>query len=144
VTWRKGQSGNPKGRPPGTGEVARLRAAISAHVPTIIARLVERATMEGDTQAARLLLERVLPPVKAAALAEPLPVPATGSLAERAEAVLAAMAAGQASPDAAEAAMAGLATLARLRVIDDLERRISALEAKERSNARADEADRGA
>ena len=100
--------------------------------------------MEGDTQAARLLLERVLPPVKPVALPEPLPVPATGSLAERAEAVLAALAAGQASPDAAEAAMAGLATLARLRVIDDLERRISVLEAKEKPNARAGEADRGA
>jgi len=143
LTWRKGQSGNPKGRPPGSGEVARLRAAIAEHVPTIITRLVERATMEGDTQAARLLLERVLPPVKAVALPEPLPVPATGSLAERAEAVLAAMAKGEASPDAAETALAGLATLARLRVIDDLERRIEALEAKGGANARADEAGRG-
>jgi len=143
LTWRKGQSGNPKGRPPGTGEVARLRAAISAHVPAIITRLVERATMEGDTQAARLLLERVLPPVKAVALPEAVPLPATGSLAERAEAVLAALAAGQASPDAAEAALAGLAALARLRVIDDLERRISVLETKEKSNARTGEADRG-
>ena len=143
MTWRKGQSGNPKGRPPGVGEVARLRAAIAEHVPTIITRLVERATMEGDTQAARLLLERVLPPVKPVALPEPLPVPATGSLAERAEAVLAAMAAGQASADAAEAALAGLVAVARLRTIDDLERRISALETKEKSNARADEAGRG-
>ena len=145
MTWRKGQSGNPKGRPPGSGEVARLRAAIAEHVPTIITRLVERATMEGDTQAARLLLERVLPPVKAAALAEPLPVPATGSLAERAEAVLAAMAAGQASPDAAEAALAGLVAVARLRTIDDLERRIAALEERSKPDGRKLEAaDRGA
>jgi len=145
VTWRKGQSGNPKGRPPGVGEVGRLRAAISAHVPTIIARLVERATMEGDTQAARLLLERVLPPLKPMALPEPLPVPATGDLASRAEAVLAALAAGQASPDAAEAAMAGLATLARLRVIDDLERRLAALEERSKPDGRKLEAaDRGA
>ena len=145
MTWRKGQSGNPKGRPPGSGEVARLRAAIAEHVPTIITRLVERATMEGDTQAARLLLERVLPPVKAVALPEPLPVPATGSLAERAEAVLAAMAAGQASPDAAEAALAGLVAVARLRTIDDLERRIAALEERSKPDGRKLEAaDRGA
>jgi hypothetical protein len=145
LTWRKGQSGNPKGRPPGSGEVARLRAAIAEHVPTIITRLVERATMEGDTQAARLLLERVLPPVKAVALPEPLPVPATGSLAERAEAVLAAMAAGQASPDAAEAALAGLVAVARLRTIDDLERRIAALEERSKPDGRKLEAaDRGA
>jgi hypothetical protein len=144
LTWRKGQSGNPKGRPPGVGEVARLRAAISAHVPAIIARLVERATLEGDTQAARLLLERVLPPVKPVALAEAVPVPAAGSLGERAEAVLAAMAAGETSPDAAEAALAGLATVARLRLVDELEVRVRALEAKGGANARADEADRGA
>jgi len=145
LTWRKGQSGNPKGRPPGSGEVARLRAAIAEHVPTIITRLVERATMEGDTQAARLLLERVLPPVKAVALPEPLPLPAVGSLAERAEAVLAALAAGQASPDAAETALAGLAAVARLRAIDDLERRIAALEERSKPDGRKLEAaDRGA
>ena len=145
MTWRKGQSGNPKGRPPGSGEVARLRAAIAEHVPTIITRLVERATMEGDTQAARLLLERVLPPVKAVALPEPLPLPAVGSLAERAEAVLAALAAGQASPDAAETALAGLAAVARLRAIDDLERRIAALEERSKPDGRKLEAaDRGA
>ena len=47
VTWRPGQSGNPKGRTLGVGEVARLRAAIAEHVPQIVTRLVERATVEG-------------------------------------------------------------------------------------------------
>ena len=143
MPWKPGQSGNPAGRRPGTGEVARLRAAIAQAVPEILDRLVQQAR-EGDMQAIKLLLERTLPPLKPMALPEPLPLRATGSLAERAEAVLAAMAAGQASPDAAEAAIAGLATLARLRVIDDLERRIEALEAKGGANARAGEAGRGA
>jgi hypothetical protein len=31
--WKPGQSGNPGGRKPGTGEVAKLQAAISKHVP---------------------------------------------------------------------------------------------------------------
>jgi len=140
VPWKPGQSGNPAGRRPGSGEVARLRAAIAQAVPEIIARLVERATMEGDVQAARLLLERVLPPVKAVALPEPLPVPATGSLASRGEAVLAAMAAGEVSADAAEAAMAGLMAVARLRTIDDLERRIAALEQRGHTDDRKLEA----
>ena len=144
MPWKPGQSGNPAGRRPGTGEVARLRAVIAQAVPEILDRLVQQAR-EGDMQAIKLLLERTLPPLKPMALPEPLPVPATGSLAERAEAVLAALAAGQASPDAAEAAMAGLATLARLRVIDDLERRIAALEERSKPDGRKLEAaDRGA
>lgn len=92
-------------------------------------------------QAARLLLERVLPPVKATALPEVVPMP-DGTLAERGEAVLRAMVAGEASPDAAEAALAGLAALARLRLVDDLERRIAVLEAKGAAHAGADEAGR--
>lgn len=62
--WKAGESGNPKGRAPGTGEVARLRESIAAHIPAIITQLVDKAR-EGDMQAARLLLERVLPPMKA-------------------------------------------------------------------------------
>ena len=30
AAWKPGQSGNPKGRPAGSGEVAKLRAAIDA------------------------------------------------------------------------------------------------------------------
>jgi len=139
VTLVKGQSGNPKGRPPGLGEVARLRAAIAEHMPEIVERLVTKATVEGDVQAARLPLERVLPPVKAVALPEPLPVPATGRLAERAEAVLRAMGEGEVSPDAGEA-LAGLTALARLQVIDDLERRIAALEQRRHADDRKPDA----
>ena len=62
--WQPGTSGNPAGRPPGSGKVAKLRAEIAEHVPDIVAQLVESAK-GGDVQAARLLLERVLPPVKA-------------------------------------------------------------------------------
>lgn len=62
--WQPGQSGNPAGRKPGSGEVAALRAGIREHVPAIVQKLVE-AALAGDTGAARLLLERVIPPMKA-------------------------------------------------------------------------------
>jgi hypothetical protein len=67
--WKKGESGNLGGRPPGTGEVARLRAALAEHVPDIIASLVA-AAKAGDTSAAKLVLERVVPALKS----EELPV----------------------------------------------------------------------
>jgi len=62
--WKAGESGNLKGKPPGSGELQKLRAAIGEHVPEIINQLVA-AARGGDIQAARLILERVLPPVKA-------------------------------------------------------------------------------
>ena len=37
--WKTGQSGNPAGRKPGTGEVAKIRAAIAKQVPAIIKQL---------------------------------------------------------------------------------------------------------
>jgi len=62
--WEKGQSGNPAGRPKGTGEVAKVRAAIAARVPELLERLMTQA-LDGDTSAARLLLERAIAPLKA-------------------------------------------------------------------------------
>lgn len=126
--WKPGQSGNPKGRPKGTGEVARLRAEIADHVPAIVVRLV-KAAEGGDVQAARLLLERVIPPMKAAEAAAPIAM-AGGTLVEQGQAVLSAAAAGQLAPGQASQLLAGLAALAKLIETQDLEARISALEAK--------------
>ena len=55
--WKAGQSGNPNGRPAGTGEVARMRDEMAKHVPAVVAKLVEGA-LSGDIGAARLLMER--------------------------------------------------------------------------------------
>lgn len=69
--------------------MAKLRASIAGHVPEIIGQLVE-AAKGGDVQAARLLLERVLPPMKPTELAVPLALP-DGSLTDQGRAVLAAV-----------------------------------------------------
>ena len=125
--WRAGQSGNPRGRRPGTGEVAKLRAAIAEHVPTILERLVA-AALEGDTGAARLLLERVCPPLKATEEPAPLALP-DGTLTEQGRAVLGAVAAGTLAPALGAALLGAIGTLARVVEVDELERRIEALEA---------------
>ena len=65
AAWKPGQSGNPKDRPTGTGEVAKLRAAIADRVPELLSKLMAQA-LEGDTAAARLLLERAIAPLRAA------------------------------------------------------------------------------
>ena len=130
--WKPGESGNPKGRPKGSGLTGELRKAIADHATDIVAALVERA-LAGDVSAARALLDRVVPAYKAEAA--PVQVPGLGaaeSLAERADSVLQAAGNGTLAPDTAAALVAAVGALARLKETDELERRIAALE--ERSN----------
>lgn len=124
--WKPGQSGNPAGRKPGTGEVAKLRAVIANHVPALVAVLVERA-LAGDVGAARLLLERTIAPLKASEETASLALP-DGTLTEQGRAVLLAVADGSLAPGQGAALLASLGTLAKLTEADELERRIAALE----------------
>ena len=34
--WKPGQSGNPKGRPKGSGDVAQIRSAIATRIPELL------------------------------------------------------------------------------------------------------------
>ena len=126
--WKAGESGNPAGRKPGSGEVAKMRAAMAEHVPALLAVLMERA-LGGDLGAARLLLERTIAPLKASEQAAPLTLP-DGTLTEQGRAVVAAVAAGELAPGQGAALLASLGTLAKLAEADELTRRIEALEAR--------------
>jgi hypothetical protein len=63
VTWRKGESGNPAGRPPGLGDVGRLRAELYSRLPAVLEAAI-RAAVGGDVAAMRLVLERTIPPLR--------------------------------------------------------------------------------
>ncbi len=128
AAWKPGQSGNPKGRPAGSGEVAKLRAAIAGKVPAILESLTA-AALAGDVQAARLLLERTLPALKPAEQAQALHLP-DGTLTTQGRAVLAAVAAGELAPGQGAALLGAIGTLARVAEVDELARRIEALEGK--------------
>ena len=127
--WKPGQSGNPKGKTPGSGELQKLRASIAADVPEILAGLV-LAAKGGDIQAARLILERILPPLKAIEQAVELQLPDGGTLTAKAAAVLSAAAMGDIAPTQAAQLIAALGTLAKISEVDDLAARIATLEAK--------------
>lgn len=126
AAWKPGQSGNPKGRPPGTGEVAKLRAAIAASVPAILQSLTD-AAIAGDVQAAKVLLERVLPALKPAEQAQAVRIP-EGSLTDKGRAVLDAVAAGELAPGQGAALLTAMGTLARVVEVDELTERIKRLE----------------
>lgn len=129
TAWKPGQSGNPAGRAPGSGEVAKLRATIAGHIPALVAVLVERA-LGGDVGAARLLLERVCAPLKASEEPAPLALPADESLTAQGRAVLGAVAAGDLAPGQGGVLLGAIATLARVAEVDELARRLTALEAR--------------
>ena len=126
AAWKPGQSGNPKGRPPGVGEIGKMRAAIAGNVPAILESLTT-AALAGDAQAARLLLERALPPIKPVEQSQPLSLP-DGTLTEQGRAVLASVAAGELAPGQGAALLGAIGTLARVSEVDELARRIEALE----------------
>ena len=128
AAWKPGQSGNPKGRPAGSGEVAKLRAAIADRVPELLAKLMAQA-LEGDTAAARLLLERAIAPLKATEQPQALTLP-DGTLTDQGRAVLASVAAGELAPGQGAALLGAIGTLARVAEVDELTARITALEEK--------------
>jgi len=65
VPWKQGQSGNPKGRPRKSQKtMAQLRSQISEHLPDVI-EVLANAAKDGDVQAARILVERCVPSMRA-------------------------------------------------------------------------------
>jgi hypothetical protein len=128
--FKPGQSGNPAGRRPGSGLAAETRALIAAAAPEIIAKLVERSK-EGDTSAARLLLERFAPAIKPSE--DPVTIDlGPGTLTEQGHAVMRAVSNGDLAPSQGAALLGALGTLGKLTEADELERRIAALEAHQK------------
>lgn len=126
--WKPGQSGNPAGRKPGSGSVAALRSRLAECLPDVLDNLA-RAAVAGDMQATRILLDRVLPPLRPEESPVSLELPAAGSLAEKAQAVLTATASGDIAPGQAAQMISALGTTTRIIEAEELEQRIAALEA---------------
>ncbi len=128
--WKPGQSGNPAGKKPGNGKIDKLRAALAKELPEVLAALVAQAKA-GDIGAIKLILERTVPALRPVDAASPLNLPAAGGLAEQGRAVLAALAVGHLPANQAAGILQGLGNLAKLVELDELTRRIEALEGKQ-------------
>ena len=124
--WKAGESGNPAGRTPGSGQLQKLRDAIAEDVPEILASLVD-AAKGGNINAARLILERVLPPLKAMEQAVALQLP-DGTLTDKAGALLDAAALGELTPAQAAQLIAAVGTIGKITAFDELNARLTFLE----------------
>ena len=125
--WQPGQSGNPKGRPPGRGQSAQFREALSSKLPEVLQAVVQ-AACAGDMQAARLVLDRCLPALKPLeATIEGLALP-TGTLTQQATDILASVSRGEVAPGQGAQLVASIGAVAKIAEFDELTARIEALE----------------
>ena len=128
IKWKKGQSGNPSGRPRGTGKIAQLRSMLEPHSQDLVNKAKDMA-LDGDTTALKLCLERLVPPIKI----KDEPVTVNGlkgndTLVRQGQAVINALSTGEITPSEAVTLMQAIANQARIIEIDELERRVTDLE----------------
>lgn len=123
----KGSSGNPRGRPPMLSP--ELRERLDTATPEIIDKVVEKA-LQGDLAAAKIILDRTAPISKQSSASVSIPELATAgtTLADKAGAILSSVASGDCPADVGAVLMQSLTALARIIEVDELEKRIAALE----------------
>lgn len=121
--FMKGVTGNPGGRPRQADELRRL---LSQDAEKVAKKVLEMASA-GDMQAARIVMERIVPAIKPAS--EPVTFELSGdSLTEQAQSVLTAVAAGDLPPDQGKALVDSIGSLVRVMEQDEIRRRLEALE----------------
>lgn len=128
--FKKGQSGNPRGRAAGSRNKASLaaEALLDGEAERLTRRAVELAD-GGDPTALRLVLERILAPRRERAVNFTLPpIGSAADLAAALGAIASAVAKGALSPGEAESFARTVDTFIRAIDASDFERRLQALE----------------
>ena len=115
------------GRPPGRGAVAEMREALAADLGGII-NTVRARVLAGDMQAARIILDRLVPSLRPVEMPAVLTLPAGATLAGQAQAVIDAAAAGELAPSQAAQIVTALGGVAKIIEATELLKRIEALE----------------
>ncbi len=124
--FQKGQSGNPAGRKPGEGPFAKYRRMLASRSEELINQVIDLA-LAGDTTALKMCLDRLFPPLKPVEPPVKFPLE-SGSLTHMGAAVLSALGGGILSPEQGSKLVQALTGQARLIEVEELERRIAALE----------------
>jgi hypothetical protein len=128
--FRKGQSGNPRGKPPGTRHAITVLAEdlMAGDAEGVVRKVIE-AAMAGDMTAARLILDRIAPPRRGRPVALSLPgVIKASDVPAALAAVVAAMGSGELTPDEAAAVSAVVEVQRRAIETAEHEARLRALE----------------
>lgn len=129
--WTPGcRSPNPSGRPKGiVDKRAKVSQALADDAPAI-ARVVIDAALEGDMQAASLVLARIAPTLRSQMEKVSFDFDPAAPISRQVEQVLAAIASGEVAPDTAKLIIDAVQSLSQVRAVEDLEQRIIELEAR--------------
>ena len=115
------------GRPLGRGAVAEMRDALAADLGGIIDTVRAKA-MAGDMQAARIILDRLVPSLRPVEIPTAVSMPAGATLAGQAQAVIDAAANGSLAAGQAAQIVTALGGVAKIIEATELLKRIEALE----------------
>ncbi|MCW5879700.1 MAG: hypothetical protein KIS91_02015 [Anaerolineae bacterium] len=127
MRFTKGKSGNPGGRPKGIQDKrTALRTMFEPHAEDLVKKAIEMG-LAGDGATLRACLDRICPPIKARG--EPVQIgKLKGTLAEQGRTVVEALGDGRLTPDEASTILQALVAHARIVEVDELEKRVRALE----------------
>jgi hypothetical protein len=135
AAFKKGQSGNPTGKPKGAKDKrTELRELLKPHAAKLVKKVVDLA-LAGDVSALRICIDRIIPPVRENRLSIALPVvkDVAGCTAAQAK-VLQAVTKGDLLPGEAEALSSLIEHQRRGLESHDLAARVLALEGKSKPN----------
>ena len=121
MAFAKGKSGNVRGRPAGSGKLQKIRIGLEKDLPGILATLTTQA-LAGDPVSARLILDRVLPPLRPESR-QVTPAPTDP------DSILQAVEAGLIGVDLATSLMALATSRVKIAEAQELIQRLDALEA---------------
>ena len=132
--WKKGESGNPAGKPPGSRHKVTLAVErlLDGEGEELTRKAIELA-LEGDLTALRLCLERICPPRKSRPIAIDLPdVKTCEGVSQAQTAVVQAVGEGELTPEEGqslsnilEARRKSIETGDHERRLDELEKRVN-------------------
>lgn len=129
--WKKGMSSpNPAGRPKGSlSKSDRIARVLNDEGPEVV-RVVLDAAKAGDMTACGHILNRLVPALRSQSEKVQFSFDPSLPIARQVEAVLAAVAAGEVPPDVGQTIVAMISNLANVRATEELEQRLTLLEAK--------------
>jgi len=127
--FKPGESGNPDGRPKGSKDKrTQYRELFEPHADGLIEKVIEMA-LAGDTTCLKMCIDRLVSPFRAINATVTLD-DIEGTLTEKGEKIINAMGKGELSPSDASSMLTALAAQARILEIEELEKRVLKLEAK--------------